>query len=765
VYKNLQAYISELENRKDLLRVKRFTDTVLEMAEIADRMVKSGGKALLFENTGTDFPVLLNMFGTQERTMLALGINSYDDVQKRIDALFSEMIMPRKTLWDKLKLLPTLKQAAQWMPKISNKRGVCQEVVMPQPDLSKLPILKCWPHDGGRFFTLPMVHTKDPISGIRNVGMYRMQIFSSTTTGMHWHRHKTGARHFSQFQAINKTIDNKHFPIAIAIGGDPVYSYCAIAPMPDNMDEYLLAGFLRNKKVNLVRCLTQPMEVPADADFIIEGYIDITENPVIEGPFGDHTGFYSLEDVYPLLHVTCITHRKDAVYPATIVGIPPQEDAFLSQATERIFLSPIRFALAPEIVDLHMPIEGVAHNLVIVKIKKDYSGQAIKVANALWGAGQMMFNKIMVVVDGDVKITDYTELIKYISKNYNPATDTYFNEGPLDVLDHASLQPTFGGKICIDATSSSNENSDTKEIYSKPLFAFIHKGDEIPDARVVVEFNEEVDVQDIATCVWLLGNNIDAKRDCSIENNQLLVDATSKPEQVIPRRWPNVVHSSDETIATVNAKWASYGFSKFIFSPSLKYKPLVTKGKAATDDSENDRVQNNLSHVEVEEEMVTNLIADYYQSPVGWLKIEASEKGIRSVLFVENKGESDDTENEFIQQCIKELEEYFAGKRTTFDVAIDSVGTDFQIRVWKELCKINYGETISYGELAKRVNDEKAVRAVGHANGQNKINIIVPCHRVIGSNRKLVGYGGGLERKEWLLKHEFQFAGEGLFKR
>jgi len=762
MYKSLQTYISELESRKDLIRVKRFTNPVLEMAELSDRMVKSGGKALLFENTGTDFPVLMNMFGSQERAKLALGIDSYDEIQKRIDQLFSEVLLPRPTLWNKLKLLPTLKQAAQWMPKISNKRGACQEVVMPQPDLSKLPILKCWAHDGGRFITLPMVHTKDPVSEIRNVGMYRMQVFSNDTTGMHWHRHKTGARHFQQFQSLNRTTENNRFPVAVALGGDPVYAYCATAPMPDNMDEYLLAGFLRNKQVNLVRCLTQPLEVPADADFIIEGYIDINENLVSEGPFGDHTGFYSLKDFYPLLHVTCITHRKDAVYPATVVGVPPQEDVFLSQATERIFLSPIRFALAPEIVDLHMPVEGVSHNLTIVKIKKDYPGQAVKVANALWGAGQMMFNKIMIVVDGEVEITNYTELLKYISQNYNPATDTYFSSGPLDILDHASIEPAFGGKICIDATSSFNENSDTKEICNKPLFAFIHKGDSAPDARVVVEFNEEVDVQDLATCVWLLGNNIDARRDCKIENNQLLVDATSKPEQVIPRHWPNVVCADDETIATVNAKWASYGLSKFIPSPSLKYKPLVKTGKAAMNEEEDDTPEIILKQIEEE---VQNLDTTFYESPIGWLKIEASEIGIRSIIYVEEQAEIMETENEFIRKCIAQLDEYFAGNRTEFDIPIDPVGTDFQMRVWSELCKIKYGETISYAELAMRVNDKKAVRAVGHANGMNKINIIVPCHRVIGSNRKLVGYGGGLERKEWLLKHEFQFAGEGLFKR
>jgi len=416
MHKNLQSYITNIEKTGELIRIKEFVNPVLEMAEIADRMAKSpkGGKALFFENTGTDFPVLMNMMGSEQRMCRVLGVTNYGDIRERIDKLFNTLLSPKQGLWDKLKLLPTLNQAAQWMPRMVRKRGACQDVVMKDPQLSKLPILKCWPHDGGRFITLPMVHTKDPVTGIRNVGMYRMQVFSDTTTGMHWHKHKTGARHFNEFKEMVKgkrykvkgkkeeNISPFHpspltrFPVAVALGGDPVYSYCATAPMPDNMDEYLLAGFLRNKAVELVPCLTQPLEVPADADFVIEGYIDADEPLVIEGPFGDHTGFYSLEDEYPLFHVTAITHRRDAVYPATVVGIPPQEDAYIGQASEKIFLSPVRFAIAPEVRDIHIPFEGVGHNIVLVKINQQYQGQAIKVAHALWGAGQMMFNKIMI---------------------------------------------------------------------------------------------------------------------------------------------------------------------------------------------------------------------------------------------------------------------------------------------------------------------------------------------------------------------------------
>ncbi len=584
MYKTLQAYIRFLEQHGELVRIAPFVDPVLEIAEIADRVAKSpgGGKALLFEDTGTAFPVLINMFGSRLRMLHALGQPSYEQITQRINRLFTEVTSPKQSLWDKLKLLPTLKQASQWMPKISNGRGACQEVVHRTPDLSILPVLKCWPHDGGRFVTLPMVQTKDPLTG--NVGMYRMQVFSATTAGMHWHQHKTGARHFRTFKEQHPA--GGRFPVAVALGGDPVYTYGAVAPMPENIDEYLLAGFLRNKRVNLVRCITQPqLEVPADADIVIEGYIDANALPVTEGPFGDHTGFYSLEDFYPMMQVTCITHRKQAVYPATIVGIPPQEDACLAEATERLFLAPIRLALAPEVVDLHLPAEGVAHNLAIVKIKKSYPGQALKVAHTLWGAGQMMFTKIIVVVDGEVDITDYNNLVQHLAACYRPARDTYFGSGPLDVLDHAAAEPAFGGKLCIDATQK-----DLTEALSSPLYSFIHYGDTLPEARIVVQFDKHVDIHDIATCVWLLGNNIDAVRDVRIANNQLIIDATTKPGQVAPRRWPNIVCSNNDTINTIDAKWPFLGLGEPIASPSLKYNYLRQPGEAAVKlDSSNAR--------------------------------------------------------------------------------------------------------------------------------------------------------------------------------
>ena len=583
--KSLSQYIRALEQAGELVRISTFVDPVLEIAEVADRVAKSagGGKALLFENTGTAFPVAVNLYGSPSRMRRALGVASYDEVERTLTALFAGLLQPKSTLWDKLKLLPMLKQAAQWAPKIVGGRGACQQVVMPQPDLSKLPALQCWPYDGGRFITLPAVHTKDPVTGVRNVGMYRMQILSNNTTGMHWHRHKTGARHFAAF--ASQRPDGGRFPVAVALGGDPVYAYCATAPMPDNLDEYLLAGFLRRRPVELVRCLTQPLEVPSDADFVIEGTIDTRDPLVVEGPFGDHTGFYSLEDLYPLLHVTCITHRRQAVYPATVVGVPPQEDACMAQATERIFLTPIRLIIAPEVVDIHMPVAGVAHNLAIVKIKKEYPGQALKVAHGLWGAGQMMFNKIMIVVDGDTPLTDYPALLRRLSKHYAPTTDTCFSYGPLDVLDHAAITPAMGGKLCIDATQpvSEPEKNRRHERGDRRLLACIRKGDPTPQARIVAIFDRQVDTDDLSTCLWLLGNNIDVARDCKLEDGRLVIDATAKPAQIAPRRWPNIICAHDTTIAAVDAKWPQLGLGDLIASPSLRYRRLSQGGAAACD--------------------------------------------------------------------------------------------------------------------------------------------------------------------------------------
>jgi 4-hydroxy-3-polyprenylbenzoate decarboxylase len=466
-YKNLQEFISVLEKENQLHRIKEYVNPILEIAEVTDRISKTegGGKALLFENTGYDFPVLMNTYGSEKRMCLALGVKDLNDTAKEIEKLFHLLSSPKEGIIEKLKLLPTLSQFASWMPKVISGRGECQQIIMQEPDITTLPVITCWPKDGGPFVTLPVIHTKDPNSYSRNVGMYRMQIFGPKLTGMHWHKHKVSAKHFNEYKKLKKRM-----PVAVALGGDPVYAYAATAPLPENVDEYMLAGFLRKKKVELVKCISQPdVEVPGDADFIIEGYVDPEDELIWEGPFGDHTGYYSLPDWYPGFHITAITHKKNPVYPATIVGIPPQEDAWLGKATERIFLAPIKMTLVPEILDMEMPVEGVFHNLVMAKIQKDYAGQAQKVMNAMWGAGQMMFNKILVVASPNpfrggeletLNLSDYLNVAKEVFANLNPSTDIYFSQGPMDVLDHSCSKMGFGGKMCIDGTFKFDEEKD-----------------------------------------------------------------------------------------------------------------------------------------------------------------------------------------------------------------------------------------------------------------------------------------------------------------
>jgi len=555
-YKNQQQFIEALEKAGELIRIKSYVNPKLEMAEITDRMSKQsgGGKALLFENSGYDFPVLMNAYGSEKRMCMALGVEHLDDVAKQIEELFKLLASPKEGIIDKLKLLPKLNQFASWMPKVKSGRGECQEIIMTDPDITSLPVITCWPKDGGPFVTLPVIHTKDPNTGTRNVGMYRMQVFGPTLTAMHWHKHKVSAKHFNEYKKLGKRM-----PVAVALGGDPVYAYSATAPLPENVDEYMLAGFLRKKKVELVKCITQPeVEVPADADFIIEGYVDPNDEMIWEGPFGDHTGYYSLPDWYPRFHITAITHKKDPVYPATIVGIPPQEDAWLGKATERIFLAPIKMTMVPEIIDMDMPVEGVFHNLVIVKIRKDFAGQGQKVMNAMWGAGQMMFNKILVLADEQIKIQDYEALAKYVFKNLNPATDIYFSQGPMDVLDHSCSKLGFGGKMCIDGTMKFEEEREEgckpqavsfkldaeffknrfpeidkvntslvkKEIpcliisveknrkgHIRQLHEQICELQEMEGIKMILYVEHTVDANDLPAALWRFCNNLDPKRD------------------------------------------------------------------------------------------------------------------------------------------------------------------------------------------------------------------------------------------------------------
>ncbi len=616
MYRNLTEYINKLESAGELVRISTLVSTREEIAEITDRVVKSegGGRALLFENTGTKFPVLTNMMGSSRRMAMALGVERLEDIAQRLNTLLGDALSPKATLMDKLRMLPLLADVSKWFPKNVSGRGECQQVVWQgeEASLERLPLLHSWESDGGAFVTLPMVNTVDAETGIRNVGMYRMQRFDAHTTGMHWHVHKTGARHYEGYKRRGERM-----PVVVTLGGDPVYTYCATAPMPDNMDEYLLAGFLRRKPVRLVKALTCDIRIPEDCDFVIEGYVDPTEEKVVEGDFGDHTGFYSLKDFYPRFHVTAITHRRGAVYPATVVGVPPQEDAYISEATEKIFLAPIRLAIQPEIEDLWMPVEGTSHNIAVLSIAKRYKAQAAKVAQAMWGAGQMMFNKYMLIASASQgSIRSYRHLGELL-RRADVSRCLVRAEGVLDVLDHATATCGVGGKLAFDLTDV-NLQGDAEPVvmpdcvemtdgialcndcFAKScallvLFAEQGRYDAI-DVEAFLRHNNIIGVRYVALfdynasysllpsdLLWLAAANTDPRRDVRlVAEKTLLFDARSKSRDVEgnPRRFPNVVTSSERVIRLVDSRWTEYGLGEFIPSPSMRYRTLRLSDKA-----------------------------------------------------------------------------------------------------------------------------------------------------------------------------------------
>jgi 4-hydroxy-3-polyprenylbenzoate decarboxylase len=462
---NLRELLAAIEQAGELVRVREPVRARLEIAEIADRCMKSpgGGPALLFENVILDdgsrspSPVAINIYGSMRRICLALGVEQLDEIGARIDELL-HLKVP-EGLMGKLAMLPRLAEIAKFPPRIRSGRPPCQEVVL-QGDavnLDRIPFLTTWPGDGGRYITLPMVITTDPARGIRNVGMYRVQVLGRDTLAMHWQRHKVGAAHWREMAARGERM-----PVVIALGGDPASIYSGSAPLPPTIDEFLFAGFLRKAPVDLATAVTCDLEVPAEAEIVIEGYIDPSEPLVLEGPFGDHTGFYSLADYYPLVHVTAVTMKREPVYPATLVGRPPMEDYYLGHATERIFLPLLRLTV-PEIVDYHMPAPGIFHNLVFVSIDKQYPGQAWKVMNALWGQGLMSLAKVIVVVDREVNVQDPDEAWWVALNNIDPERDVRFTMGPVDVLDHSSRAFTYGSKMGIDATRKWKEEGFDRE--------------------------------------------------------------------------------------------------------------------------------------------------------------------------------------------------------------------------------------------------------------------------------------------------------------
>jgi 4-hydroxy-3-polyprenylbenzoate decarboxylase len=478
-YDDLRDWIKTLEDHGELKRIREEVSPELEITEITDRVSKSGGPALLFENVKghPSHKVFINQFGSERRMALALGVNSLDAIADRIQALLN--LKAPEGFLDKLKMLPQLGELSSAFPKtVTAKNAPCKEVIRRDNfNLNYFPILKCWPHDAGRFITLPCVVTRDPRSGKLNVGMYRMQVYDGQTTGMHWQRQKVAAEHYREAMRAAASASTTESPlhamvaamaesaggaialgnlkgsrleVAVAIGTDPATTFAAIVPAPPEIEEYLIAGYLRGAPVEIIQCETVDLQVPARAEIVLEGYVELGElRP--EGPFGDHTGFYTLADQYPVFHLTCITHRKNPIYAATIVGKPPMEDAWMGKAVERIFLPAMRMQI-PEIVDINLPVEAVFHNLMLVSIRKSYPGQARKVMNAIWSLGQAMFTKIIIVVDEDCDVQNIPEVVLRVANNIDPERDIQFTLGPIDSLDHASRLPNFGSKMGIDAT-------------------------------------------------------------------------------------------------------------------------------------------------------------------------------------------------------------------------------------------------------------------------------------------------------------------------
>lgn len=443
-FRDLREFMIALEDSGRLRRIRVPVDPILEVAAITDRVSKRGGPALLFEHVkGSAVPLLINAFGSPEQMCLALGVKTVEEVAVELEGLL-ETKAPQGLL-DKLKMLPKLRDLASFFPK-TVKDGPCKEVVRTtDASLDFLPIIQCWPQDAGRYITFPLVITKDPETGIRNVGTYRMQVFDGKTTAMHWHAHKGGAAHYRKAKARGERI-----PVAAVLGADPITTFSGTIPAPEGIDELMIAGFLRKEPVPLVPCEAIALEVPATAEIVLEGYVD-PEELRTEGPFGDHTGFYSLADEYPVFHLSAITHRRDPIYQTIIVGRPPMEDCHMAYAIERIFLPLLRKQL-PEVVDYHMPFEGIFHNLMIVSIQKQYPGHARKVMHAIWGLGQAMFTKVVVVVDHDVNVHDPSEVVWKALNHIDPERDIEFVHGPVETLDHASRLPLYGSKMGVDAT-------------------------------------------------------------------------------------------------------------------------------------------------------------------------------------------------------------------------------------------------------------------------------------------------------------------------
>ncbi|MHB8065325.1 MAG: menaquinone biosynthesis decarboxylase [Ruminiclostridium sp.] len=565
-FKDLHDFINALDSKGELKYIDASVSSELEITEITDRVSKAHGPALLFRNVeGSNYPVLMNAMGSYSRMSMGLGASKLDDIGNEIaDYLHLGNYLSIKEL---IKSIPRLCRLLNVFPKKSEIRGACQQVIEKEVNLDKLPVLTCWPEDAGRFITLPLVFTKDFKSKQQNVGMYRLQILDQTSTGMHWHKHKDGSEIYKTYQ------DNRQkMPVSVALGCDPAITYAATAPLPKMIDEMMLAGWLRKSRVRMVKSITNDIYVPSNAEIVLEGYVDPTEELVLEGPFGDHTGYYSLADYYPRFHVTCITHKKNAVYPATVVGKPPMEDCYMAKATERIFLPVLKLQM-PELVDLNLPLEGVFHNCAIVSIRNLYPGCARKIMNNIWGMGQMMYTKLIVVVDETVDVQNLSEVRDAILRNVHGLDSLFVSEGPLDALDHSSNRAMFGSRLGVDATDTTsileNKITDTYQII------LIHKeklwqGRETLEEEMkhsmdkfLIVVDDGVDPNDLSTVMWKVFNNIDAKRDMIILGNKIGIDATKKfKEEGLTRAWPNEIIMTDEIKQLVNKRWDEYGIDK-----------------------------------------------------------------------------------------------------------------------------------------------------------------------------------------------------------
>jgi 4-hydroxy-3-polyprenylbenzoate decarboxylase len=602
-YKRLDEFIVRLEEAGEIIRIKTPVSSELEITEITDRISKlpqNKNKALYFENVeGSLFPLVINLFGTPRRMAWAMGVDDLDELNQRLGKLI-DLKLPKgmgAMMGRAGEMLGALRSIGLGPSKV--KKAPCQEVIITEnPDVSIMPILKCWPKDGGKYITMTSVITREPGTNIRNVGMYRIQVYDGQTLGLHWQRHKGGKEH----EEAGKAVGQQKIPVAVVLGGDPAEMWCGSAPLPPNVDEYLLAGWLRGKPVEFVKCVSQDLEVPADAEFVIEGWFDPNEHRM-EGPFGDHTGFYTPQDLFPVMHVTAITHRTDAIYPTTIVGKPPMEDAWMGKATERLFL-PLMKLFMGEIVDVNMPPEGVFHNLVIVSIRKRFPGHAQKVMYGLWGLGLMMLAKGIVVVDADIDVQDMEAVANELVNNVDWRRDVTVVDGAVDQLDHSAIWDSYGGKIGVDATRSTRQEFmtpfappapipteevtklvgenwretrqtlivalDKNRISPKEAMRALWKI--APDYNIVI-LDADVDVNNLSDVAWRTLGNVDWRRDILIitgevdhfapadgKRGYIGIDATSKIEaDGHPRPWPEELFMSPEIVALVDQKWKQYG--------------------------------------------------------------------------------------------------------------------------------------------------------------------------------------------------------------